>query len=190
MDIFFRWICRVKNSKAVTLASINGFCFGGGLELVGVCDLAIASEDAVMGLSEVNFGLMPGGGTLWAVANSFENRKQALFYSLTGRTFTGKEAVNLGIVNYAVPKDKLAEETENIVKELVRKNKLTLTAVKQGFEQVITMDFEKAIDYEMAKVQEMTYLQGDDGWLNRGLTQFKARQYKPGLQSYKIKRKR
>ncbi len=188
MDIFFEWIGKVKNSKAVTVASINGYTFGGGLELVGVCDLAIAAEDAIMGISEVNFGLLPGGGTLWAIVNNFNNRKQALYYSLTGKTFTGKEAVEMGYIDHAVPKEKLAEETEKLVANLVNKNRVTLTSIKQAFEAILHMDFEKAIDYEMAKVHEMTYLQGDDSWLNRALVQFRDREYKPGLESYKTKK--
>ena len=104
-DIAGRWFNRLIEAPQIVVCSINGYCFGGGVDLVGICDLAVAAEEAVMGLSEVNFGVLPAGGTTWAVKNNF-NRKQGLRYCLTGETFTGKEAVDLGLVNIAVPKEK------------------------------------------------------------------------------------
>ncbi|MCP4681826.1 MAG: p-hydroxycinnamoyl CoA hydratase/lyase [Desulfobacterales bacterium] len=180
------WFRRIKPSPSIVLASINGWCFGAAIALVGVCDLAIAAEDAVFGLSEVNFGMMPGGGTTWSVAHNF-NRKQGLYYSLTGETFTGKEAAEMGLVSHAFPKEKLAEETGRIVKNLVNKNGLTLGTIKAAYEKVAYMDNMTAVDYENAKLHELSYLSGN-AWVKDGLTQFKDRKYKPGLEAYKIEK--
>jgi trans-feruloyl-CoA hydratase/vanillin synthase len=178
------WFARLKASPAVSLASVNGWCFGGGVLLVGVCDLAIAAEEATFGLSEINFGIFPGGGTMWATAHNF-NRKQGLYYSLTGDTFTGKEAVGLGLVNKAVPVDRLAEETQKIVDNLVSKNRYTLAANKQVYERSIFMDFPESIEWEMAKLFELSYL-SKDAWIKDALTQFKGRKFRPGLESYEL----
>lgn len=178
------WLRRLKPSPSIILASINGYCFGAAIALVGICDLAIAAEDAVFGLSEVNFGMIPGGGTLWSVAHNF-NRKQGMYYSVTGDTFTGKEAAEMGLVSHAYPKEKLAEETDRIVKNLVNKNGLTLGTIKEAYEKVAFMDNMTAVDYESAKLHELSFYSGD-AWVKGGLTQFKDRKFKPGLESYKI----
>jgi len=179
------WFRRIKPSQSIVLASINGYCFGAAIALVGVCDLAIAADDAIFGLSEVNFGMIPGGGTLWSVAHNF-NRKQGMYYSVTGDTFTGKEAAQMGLCSHSYPKEKLAEETERITKNLVNKNGLTLGTIKEAYEKVCFMDNPTAVDYESAKLHELSFYSGD-AWVKGGLTQFKNRQYKPGLESYKIK---
>jgi trans-feruloyl-CoA hydratase/vanillin synthase len=183
-DIAGRWFNRLIEAPQIVVCSINGYCFGGGVDLVGISDLAVAAEDAVMGLSEVNFGVLPAGGTTWAVKNNF-NRKQGLRYCLTGETFTGKEAVELGLVNIAVPKEKLAEETERLVGLLVTKNALTLEAIKKVFTKLPTNWYE-AVEFENGKAQELAFFQGEKNWLRHGLKKFKDREYKPGLGSYKL----
>jgi trans-feruloyl-CoA hydratase/vanillin synthase len=181
----YKWWIAIKESPAVTICSINGYCFGAAIALVGLCDLAIAADEAKFGLSEVNFGMFPGGGTSWAVSRNF-NLKQGLWYSLTGEPFSGKEAAELGLVNRSVPKEKLAEETDKLVQNIVKKNGLTLEYVKKVYEAASKMSWYEAVDYENAKLHELTFLQGSGGWINNGLQQFKKREFKPGLGAYKI----
>ena len=183
-DIAGGWFNRLIEAPQIVVCSINGYCFGGGVDLVGICDLAVAAEDAVMGLSEVNFGVLPAGGTTWAVKNNF-NRKQGLRYCLTGETFTGKEAVDLGLVNIAVPKEKLAEETDRLVGLLVDKNALTLEAIKKVFTKLPTNWYE-AVEFENGKAQELAFFQGEKNWFQHALKKFKDREYKPGLGAYKL----
>ena len=183
-DIAGRWFNRLIEAPQIIVCSINGYCFGGGVDLVGISDLAVAAEDAVMGLSEVNFGVLPAGGTTWAVKNNF-NRKQGLRYCLTGETFTGKEAVDLGLVNIAVPKERLAEETDRLVGLLVTKNALTLEAIKKVFTKLPNNWYE-AVEFENGKAQELAFFQGEKNWFQHALKKFKDREYKPGLGTYKL----
>jgi trans-feruloyl-CoA hydratase/vanillin synthase len=183
-DVTFDWFLRLKSFPAVTVASINGWCFGGGFELVGICDLAIASEDATFGLSEVNFGIFPGGGTMWATAHNL-TRKEALYYSLTGEPFDGRRAVELGLINKAVPAGELEAETDALVAKLVDKNVHTLRATKEVYERTVFMDFPEAIEWEMAKLFELSYY-SRDAWIRQGLQQFRDRQYRPGLEAHKV----
>jgi trans-feruloyl-CoA hydratase/vanillin synthase len=182
------WFQRLLASPAIIIASVNGWCFGAAVAIVGACNIAIAAEEATFGLSEVNFGILPAGGTLWAVAKNF-NRKQGFYYSVTGETFTGKEAVGLGLVNRSVPREKLAEETDRVVKSLVSKNGHTLAAIKEAYEKVGNMDVITAQDYENAKLHELSFRSGDD-WINKGISQFKKREYRPGLGSYKLEKEK
>ena len=95
-----------------TIAMVNGWCFGGGFSPLVACDLAIASETAVFGLSEINWGIPPGNLVSKALADTVGHRK-ALEYIMTGETFTGRQAAEMGLVNRAVPLENLREETSS-----------------------------------------------------------------------------
>jgi trans-feruloyl-CoA hydratase/vanillin synthase len=183
----FTWMKHLKTFPAVTIAKVNGWCFGGGMEVVGLCDIAIVANESTWGLSEVNFGIFPGGGTSWTVANNMPSRKQALYYSLTGETFTGREAVELGWASKSVPLAELDAHTRKVVDGLVTKGLIVLKKTKEVYERVLDMDFPEAIDYEIAKLFELSRLTGDD-WIRTALQSFKKREYKPGFETYKVTR--
>lgn len=178
------WFRRLKRLNAVTVAKVNGWCFGGGFELAGICDIVIARDDATFGLSEINFGIFPGGGTMWATAHNMP-RKQALYYALTAETFTGAEAVALGLATRAVPADQLDAEVDRVVAALTNKNVETLRATKDVYEWSMDLDFDRSIDLEMAKLHELSYASAHD-WIRTALTQFKNRDFRPGLESYEL----
>lgn len=185
----FEWMKHLKVFPAVTIAKVNGWCFGGGMEVVGLCDIAICSEESTWGLSEVNFGIFPGGGTTWTVVNNMPSRKQALYYSLTADTFNGKEAVELGWASKAVPLAELDAHTQKVVDGLVRKGRIVLEKTKEVYERIhnLNMEFPESIDYEIAKLCELSRLTDDD-WIRTALASFSKREYKPGLQDYKLTR--
>lgn len=180
--VALKWFRQLKSLNAVTIAKVNGWCFGGGFELAGICDIIITRDDATFGLSEINFGIFPGGGTMWATAHNMP-RKQALYYALTGQTFTGAQAVALGMATHAVPADQLDAEVDRVVAQLVNKNLETLRSTKSVYEWSVELDFAKSIDLEMAKLQEMSYMQRHD-WIRTALTQFHRREFRPGLETY------
>lgn len=180
------WFKRLKAFPAVTIAKVNGWCFGGGVELAGICDIVITDEDARFGLSEINFGIFPGGGTMWATAHNF-GRKQALYYALTGETFSGREAVALGMATKAVPHDRLDEVTQQVIEQLANKNQIGLRLTKEVYEKSVKMEFPESIDWEMAKLQELSYLTNDE-WIRTALEQFHRRQYRPGLGTYRLEK--
>jgi enoyl-CoA hydratase len=102
-----RVFARLERLPQVTLAEIGGAAMGGGLELALACDLRIASEDAKLGLPEVNLGLLPGaGGTQRLPRVAGEAVAKRLI--LGGEGVSGKEANALGIVQWAVPAGELA----------------------------------------------------------------------------------
>jgi trans-feruloyl-CoA hydratase/vanillin synthase len=186
--VALKWFMRLKAFPAVTIAKVNGFAFGGGLLVTGLCDLAIASETALFGLSEINFGIFPAGGATWAATHNLP-RKQALYYILTGDTLTGKQAETYGLVNKAVPLEQLDEATDRVVRKIVKKNPVTLQLAKQVYERTTTMDLPTAIDYDQAKLWELSRLSGNE-WINVALKQFEKRAYQPGLSSYERAEKR
>ena len=74
-----------------TIAMVNGWCFGGAFTPLICCDLAIASEDATFGLSEINWGVIPGGVVSKAISTLMNDRK-AMYYVMTGEKFDGGKA--------------------------------------------------------------------------------------------------
>src|SRR5208283_6127740 len=66
-----------------TIAMVNGWCFGGAFNSMIACDLAIAADDATFGLSEINWGIIPGGIVSWNVADLL-NFRNAMYYAMTG----------------------------------------------------------------------------------------------------------
>jgi len=183
----FKWMRHLKDFPAVSIAKVNGWCFGGGMEVVGICDLSITASESTWGLSEVNFGIFPGGGTTWTYANNMPARKQALYYALTGDTFTGEEAVGLGYATKAVPADELDAATQHVVDMLASKGRVVLQKIKQVYERSLGMDYGESIEWEMAKLWELSRMTRDD-WIRSALDSFSKREYKPGIQSYKITR--
>ena len=167
-----------------TIAMVNGWCFGGGFSPLVACDLAIADEAAVFGLSEINWGIPPGNLVSKALADTIGHRK-ALELIMTGDTFTGAEAAEMGLVNKAVPAAKLREETLALIAKLTNKNPIVLRAAKHGFKRCRELTWEQSEDYLYAKLDQANYRDPEKG-REKGLTQFlDEKSIKPGLQAYK-----
>ncbi|MCA1644995.1 MAG: p-hydroxycinnamoyl CoA hydratase/lyase [Chloroflexi bacterium] len=133
-----------------TIAMVNGFCFGGAFTPLVACDFAIAAEDATFGLSEINWGIFPGGLVTKVVADILRYR-DALYYIMTGDPFDGKVAAEMGLVTKAVPREKLREETVALAQKLMSKNPNVLRACKEVYKTVRFMDYEQAEEYMAAK---------------------------------------
>jgi trans-feruloyl-CoA hydratase/vanillin synthase len=167
-----------------TIAMVNGWCFGGAFSPLVACDLAIASDTAVFGLSEINWGIPPGNLVSKAVADTMGHRK-ALEYIMTGDTFTGTEAAAMGLVNRSVPLDQLREETTKLARKLAEKNAVVIRAAKHGFKRGRELTWEQNEDYLYAKLDQALYRDPEKG-REQGLKQFlDEKSIKPGLQSYK-----
>lgn len=165
-----------------TIAVIEGYCFGGAFSIVEGCDLAIAAEDATFGLSEINFRLFPGGSVSKSLANLLRPR-DALWYAMTGRTFDGVEAANIGFVNRAFPSADLEREAAQLTSELVQKDPMALKATKDSYRFSREMSWEAAMNFSMAKEMELTHRQGD-AWRREGIGDFIDGKYRPGLEAH------
>jgi len=174
---------KLRNFPKPTIAMVNGWCFGGAFTPLCSCDLAVAAEEATFGLSEINWGILPGGFVSRDVAAVLSYR-DALFYIMTGRTFDGKQAAELKLVNYAVPRAFLRDEVVALATELKGKNPATLRAAKQAFKMVREMDWEQAFDYLGAKQDQMRFNDPARG-REKGMQQFlDEKTYRPGLGAF------
>jgi trans-feruloyl-CoA hydratase/vanillin synthase len=179
----WQWKLLRMYSKA-TIAMVNGWCFGGAFSPLVACDLAIAADDAVFGLSEINWGIPPGNLVSKAVADTMGHR-QALHYIMTGETFTGVQAAQMGLINRSVPKDQLRETIIALANTLLEKNPVVLRYAKQGFKRARELTWEQGEDYLYAKTDQSNYRDPEQG-RKQGLKQFlDDKTIKPGLQTYK-----
>ena len=166
-----------------TIAMVNGWCFGGAFVPLVACDLAVAADEATFGLSEVNWGIPPGSVVSRALADTVGSRA-ALLYIMTGRTFDGREAAEMGLVNASVPLDELRDEVESLARELLAKNPAVLRAARLGFKHCREMSWDASEDYLYAKLEQSQFLDDEHG-REQGLAQFlDEKRIKPGLETY------
>jgi feruloyl-CoA hydratase/lyase len=167
-----------------TIAMVNGWCFGGAFTPLGACDLAIAADEAVFGLSEINWGIPPGNLVSKAMADTVGHRK-ALYYVMTGKTFSGQEAAEMGLVNFSVPRAQLKHEVTQLAQDLQQKNPVILRNARHGFKRCRELTWEQNEDYLYAKVDQAIFRDPERG-REQGLKQFlDEKSIKPGLQTYK-----
>lgn len=119
-----------------TIACLHGWCLGAGLELPLFCDLRIASEDARLGLPEVNLGYIPSAGGTQTLPRTI-SKTMALQMIFTGGPINAEEALKLGLVHKVVPKDRLWQEGEAWGRSLLGKGQalsLLKRALRRGLE--------------------------------------------------------
>ncbi len=166
-----------------TIAMVNGWCFGGAFQVLCACDLAVAADDAQFGRSEINWGIIPAGIVTKSVAMALAQRT-ALYYILTGDTFDGKRAEQIGLVNFSVPKAELEEKTKALAKKMMEKNPHVLRVAKTAYHRVRDMSWDAAADYLNAKNDQSKFWDPEKG-AAKGMSQFlDEKRIKPGLETY------
>ena len=129
------------------IAAINGHCFAGGFEMMLACDLRIASENAVFGLTEVSWGIIPAAGGTQRLPRSIPLAK-AMELILTARRISAQEACELGLINKVVPQAELMEEVERWIATLLERGPLALRAAKQAILQGLNMTLDEGMQLE------------------------------------------
>jgi len=179
----WRWD-RLSAFPKATIAMVHGYCFGGGFTPVIACDFAIAADNATFGLSEVNWGIIPGGLVAWAVTNVLGYR-DAIYYSVTGDQFSGKEAAAIKFVNKSVPLEHLREETMALARKLEAKSPAAVKYTKEAVRSVRGMSKDQALDYLNVKSDALKLNDPEKGRA-KAMTQFlDEKVFKPGLGEFK-----
>ncbi len=186
----YSWWERLRWYEKPTIAMINGWCFGGGYGPLFACDIAIASEDAQFGLSEINWGILPGGGASKVAADLMPLRK-AMYHAMMGENLTGKQAEAQGLVTEAVPADQLQARVLEIAQALCKKDGHALRATKWAVRRMTEMTYDNAEDY-LIRAQEALHNFGGVEARKEATRQFlDEKSFKPGLGTFdtsKIKR--
>jgi len=184
----YAWWRKLRWYQKPTIAMVNGWCFGGGYGPLFACDLAIAAEEATFGLSEINWGILPGGGAT-KVAIELMSYRDAMYHALTGEGISGRKAAEWKLVNEAVPLAKLKERVIALAEVLLQKNPVAIKAAKDAVRRVKEMTYDNAEDY-LIRAQEAANFFDNEG-RKEGIRQFiDDKTYKPGLATYDVRKKR
>jgi enoyl-CoA hydratase len=157
---------KIDNLDIPSFACINGYAFGGGLEISLACTFRVATKNAAVGLPEIKLGLLPGyGGTQRLPKVIGEAR--ALEMIMSGRTLKADEALQFGLVNRILENDPL-EETIEYAKEFTQYSKSTLGYAKTAIKRGLDTSLQDGLKIE-ADVSTLAYMSKD---AQEGITAF------------------
>jgi enoyl-CoA hydratase/carnithine racemase len=147
-EIFERMFGLVRDCPLPVLAAVNGAAYGGGLELVLLCDFAYASRAAKFALTEVSLGIMPGGGGTQTLARAAGERR-AKELILTARPFSAEEALAWGVVNRICEAGKVLDETLEAANRIASLAPLSVRQAKRAIRDGLHMDLPSAMRLEV-----------------------------------------
>jgi methylglutaconyl-CoA hydratase len=132
--------------KKVVIAKVQGHALAGGCGLTSVCDFVFAVPEAKFGYTEVKIGFIPAMVLVFLIRKIGErNAKHVL---LSGELVQGNEAMNFGLINFLVPKDKLDFAVGEFAQKLIKNNSANSMALtKQMIDRVQSMSLTEAMDY-------------------------------------------
>lgn len=160
------------------VAAVNGYCFGGGFELVYACSLAYAAEGAKFAQPEINLGLNP----LWGATQqlpSLVGKKKAVELLLLGEMFDAPEALRLGIVNGVVSAKALLPSVRSLAAILATKAPIAVKVIMECVRQAGDVTLEQGMDLEakgfgLVRHTE-DFIEGTKAFLEKRQPQFRGR---------------
>lgn len=149
LDAYRRCFDLLANLPKPTICAINGYAFGGGLELALTCDIRIMADDAEIGLTELRLGIIPGAGGTQRLARlvGVARAKELIF---TAARVRGPRAVELGIANYSVPADELMPRAQKLAREMLRSAPIALQQAKLAIDTGMQVDINSGLAIEAA----------------------------------------
>jgi enoyl-CoA hydratase len=129
------------------IAAVNGRALGGGTEMTNAVDLRVAAEHAVFGTPEAKVGLLPGGGSLTRLPRQIPYWK-AMEMLMIGDSFSAREALEMGLVNYVVPKQRLMDKALELAAKLAANGPLAVQKVKEGILRSSGLPLDQAYQVE------------------------------------------
>jgi enoyl-CoA hydratase len=142
-------LARLERMGKPSLAAINGYALGGGLELALACTLRIAAETATLGQPEVALGIIPGYGGTQRLSR-LVGRGKALELILTGEPIDAREALRIGLVNRVVPAGELLAAAESLGRTLLSRGPIALRCALQAVHEGLEMTQAEGLAHEAA----------------------------------------
>lgn len=140
------WGAFLSVSKPI-IASVHGYCLGSGVEMALLCDLRIASSDAVFGLPEVSLGMIPAAGGTQTLPRTL-GVPRALELLLTRRRIDAAEALEMGMVTRVVEPEHLEAEVKATAFRLAQLDPRAVEATKQAVWQGLDLPVGRALELE------------------------------------------
>ena len=139
---------KIETELPPTIAALNGYVMGGGVEIASACDFRIASEDVVLAQPEIDIGIFPGWGGSQRLAR-IVGLPRAKDLILTGRKVTAREALELGLVHQIVPNGQLDSAATELARVLASKSRAALMAAKRAINMTQEMPLRNGLEEEM-----------------------------------------
>ena len=158
-----------------TIAAINGFALGGGLEMALACDLRVASSSAVLGLPEVRYGILAGAGGTQRLSRLIgTGRAKLLMYS--GRQIGAEQARELGLVEQVTEPERLIAECYALAREIGANSPAAVRNVKKCVDEGIDLPLGEGLALERRYWAELIphgdYREGVKAWQEKRKPQF------------------
>ena len=137
----------IEHFPKPVVARLNGLALGGGTELALACDIRVAADSIVMGVPEINLGIIPGyGGTqrLPRIVGAGMAKKMVL----TGEHISAQEAYRIGLVDVLVPKAELDDATAKLCRRLASKSPIALAMGKEAINMGLQADLRTGLSIE------------------------------------------
>lgn len=138
---------RISNLPYPTLAAVNGFALGGGLELAMSCDIIVASEKAKLGLPEVSLGLIPGYGGTQRLSRLIGTAK-ANRVVFSGDIFTAQQMMSWGLVSDVFSLESFQDDVQKIATKIASQSPVAVRAAKEAISSGMNTHFKKALTIE------------------------------------------
>ncbi len=139
---------QLEELDKITIAAVDGYAVGGGLEITMVCDFVIATERSKWGMPEVDVGITPGWGGTTRLSRLI-GRRRAKEINLIGALHTSKKAVEWNLWNRVVANDQLDEEVERLLEVLKSKNQQGMRQLKFIINRGVECDLYTAQGFEV-----------------------------------------
>jgi enoyl-CoA hydratase len=138
---------QLEELDKITIAAVDGYCVGGGLEITMACDFVIATQRAIWGMPEVDVGLTPGWGGTTRMARLI-GRRVTKEINFLGALHPAQRAVELTLWNRVVPNDQLDAEVERLLEVLQSKHQQGLRQLKFIINKGVEADLYTALGFE------------------------------------------
>jgi enoyl-CoA hydratase len=139
---------RIDNLAVPSIAAINGYAYGGGLELALACTLRVASENAKMGLPETSLGILPGYGGTQRLARLVGRAKAAELVLTAEKGLTAAEAGSLGLVNRVVAAGQALAAATDLAKAIAKNGPIACRYALEAIRRGVEMPLPEALSYE------------------------------------------
>src|SRR5687768_9081590 len=130
LDRFQRLIRELYHCSKITIASLNGFATGAGLDLAMACDFRIASEKIKLGEAYISMGLVPDGGGSYLLPHLI-GQSRAMEMMLTGEAISAETGAQIGLIHRVCPPPDLADVTLQFIAALAAKPKTARHHIKK-----------------------------------------------------------
>jgi cyclohexa-1,5-dienecarbonyl-CoA hydratase len=143
LDVVHGVIRKLLAVPQVTIAAVQGVCFGGGCELATCCDFVLASKDSFFATPEIQVGCYPP--VALARFSSLIGYHRAAEVILTGRRFSAREALDMGLISRVLPGDQLDAGVESLLQDLLGKSGAVLRVTVKGLRELSLKGFSAAL---------------------------------------------